>query len=57
MKKFIHEKVDLGYDDLKAITLPSGRTYIDPEGNRYPSIDHCTLEYLVETQYKSGDKE
>lgn len=38
MKTFIHEKVDLGYDDLKAITLPSGRTYIDPEGNRYPSI-------------------
>ena len=35
---FKHKKVDLGYDDLVAVTLPSGRTYIDPDGNQYPSI-------------------
>ena len=38
MKEFIHEKIDLGYDDLVADTQPTGRTYIDPDGNRYPSI-------------------
>ena len=38
MKEFLHEKIDLGYSDLVADTQPSGRTYIDPDGNRYPSI-------------------
>jgi genome maintenance exonuclease 1 len=38
MKEFIHETISLGYDDLVADTQPSGRTYIDPDGNRYPSI-------------------
>jgi hypothetical protein len=36
--RFIHEKIDLGYDDLVADTKPSGRTYLAPNGNRYPSI-------------------
>jgi len=36
--KFIHENVDLGYKDLKAETLKSGRTYVTPEGEKYPSI-------------------
>lgn len=35
---FKHQKLDLGYTDLEAVTLPSGRTYVDPEGNKYPSI-------------------
>ena len=35
---FIHETVDLGYNDLDAETLPSGRTYSGPTGNKYPSI-------------------
>ena len=38
MKEFIHETIDLGYNDLVADTQPSGRTYVDPDGNRYPSI-------------------
>ena len=38
MGSFIHETIDIGYDDLVADTQPSGRTYIDPDGNRYPSI-------------------
>jgi len=36
--EFIHEKIDLGYDDLVATTTSSGRTYNDPNGNLYPSI-------------------
>ena len=38
MGNFIHEEINLGYDDLVAHTAKSGRTYIDPDGNRYPSI-------------------
>ena len=35
---FIHEPVELGYSDLKAETKESGRKYVDPDGNTYPSI-------------------
>ena len=38
MGNFKHEKIDLGYDDLTAETLPSGRTYSAPNGCNYPSI-------------------
>lgn len=38
IKNFIHENVDLGYQDLTAETLKSGRTYVTPEGEKYPSI-------------------
>ena len=36
--KFLHQKIPLGYLDLTAETLPKGRTYTDPDGNKYPSI-------------------
>ena len=36
--EFMHEKVDLGYEDLVADTRPTGRTYSTPDGGRYPSI-------------------
>lgn len=35
---FIHEEVDLGYSDLNSETKTKGRHYVDPDGNRYPSI-------------------
>jgi genome maintenance exonuclease 1 len=35
---FIHEPVDLGYSDLDNVTAEKGRHYVDPEGNKYPSI-------------------
>ena len=38
MGHFKHEKIDLGYDDLTAKTLPTGRTYTAPNGCSYPSI-------------------
>ena len=37
-KQFIHEHIDLGYSDLVAETKKSGRTYVAPDGARYPSI-------------------
>jgi len=36
--EFKHETIDLGYGDLVADTQPTGRTYITPDGVRYPSI-------------------
>lgn len=39
MMKFEHKKVDLGYEDLVAITKPEGRKYVTPDHNKYyPSI-------------------
>ena len=34
---FIHEPIDLGYNDLKTVTKESGRKYSTPKGD-YPSI-------------------
>jgi genome maintenance exonuclease 1 len=35
---FIHEPVELKYGELVCETLPTGRTYLTPEGKKYPSI-------------------
>ena len=35
---FEHVKVDLGYDDLDAVTSDTGRLYETPDGVKYPSI-------------------
>ena len=45
--KFIHEKVDLGYDDLDADTRPCGRVYTTPNGRKYPSVT-TVLSLLTE---------
>lgn len=36
--EFIHEKIDLGYEDLVAVTGDKGRVYSTPDGVSYPSI-------------------
>lgn len=38
MKTFNHLPVDLKYDNLLTETGQSGRTYVTPEGKKYPSI-------------------
>jgi hypothetical protein len=35
---FIHEKVEIGYDDLEVETGKNGRKYVTPTGESYPSI-------------------
>ena len=35
---FIHEKIEIGYDDLEVENGANGRRYLSPEGNKYPSI-------------------
>ena len=58
---FIHEKVDLGYEDLVADTRPSGRTYRTPDGNDYPSITTVlkilSEESIAKWRARVGDEE
>jgi|SRR6056300_112529 hypothetical protein len=35
---FEHMEIDLGYEDLEAITTEKGRRYVMPNGGHYPSI-------------------
>lgn len=35
---FQHKSIDLGYNDLIAETLTTGRTYKTPSGSKYPSV-------------------
>lgn len=35
---FIHEQIDIGYEDLDATTGKSGRQYVAPDGSAYPSV-------------------
>lgn len=35
---FNHVSIDLGYDDLNAVTTESGRRYAAPDGKTYPSV-------------------
>jgi genome maintenance exonuclease 1 len=35
---FTHKTIDLGYEDLLAETLSTGRTYSIPNGKKYPSV-------------------
>lgn len=61
MGNFIHETIDLGYNDLVADTRSSGRTYIDPDGNRYPSITTVlsllSEEAIAKWRARVGDEE
>ena len=41
--EFVHETVDLGYEDLVADTRKSGRTYSTPDGTRFRSIKKKVL--------------
>jgi genome maintenance exonuclease 1 len=36
--RFNHVPVDLGYDTILCENAKTGRTYVTPQGNRYPSI-------------------
>jgi len=45
--EFIHEEIDLGYEDLVAETSARGRVYSTPDGSQYPSIT-TVLSLLTE---------
>lgn len=50
--QFKHEPIDVGYDDLIAVTSDSGRVYTDPQNNTYPSIT-TVLSILSEDAIKA----
>ena len=50
--EFKHEPIDLGYNDLVAVTSKSGRVYTDPDNNTYPSIT-TVLSILSEDAIKA----
>lgn len=58
--RFIHEKINLGYDDLDAETLPSGRVYRTPDGD-YPSVTTVlsilSEEAIAKWRKRVGDEE
>lgn len=54
MRKFIHEPIDLGYDDLTAETKPGGRVYTTPDGD-YPSVT-TVLSILSEAAIQAWRK-
>jgi len=59
--RFIHETVDLGYNDLVADTQSTGRTYTAPDGSKYPSITTVlsilSEESIAKWRARVGDEE
>lgn len=59
--EFIHEKIDLGYDDLVTDTRSTGRTYLSPDGSRFPSITTVlsilSEESIAKWRARVGDEE
>lgn len=58
---FIHEPLELTYGELVCETLPSGRTYVTPEGKKYPSITTVlgvhTKDVIHEWRQRVGEEE
>ena len=58
---FEHVELDIGYDDLVADTRPTGRTYVTPDGSRYPSITTVlsilSEEAIAKWRARVGDEE
>lgn len=59
--EFVHETVDLGYQDLDANTSEHGRVYTSPDGTRYPSITTVlsilSEESIAKWRARVGDEE
>ena len=60
-KFFVHDHIDLGYDNLKDSTGSSGRTYVTPEGKKYPSITTVlgvrSKDAIMEWRRRVGEEE
>ena len=58
---FIHEPVDLGYDDLSANSTGNGRMYTTPDGTKYPSITTVlsilSRDKIAEWRARVGEEE
>jgi genome maintenance exonuclease 1 len=60
-KFFVHDPVNLGYDNLKDSTGSKGRTYLTPEGKKYPSITTVlgvrSKDSIMEWRRRVGEEE
>lgn len=61
MTKFRHNPIDLGYDTLLCENQSTGRTYVTPQGNRYPSITSVlgilSKDHIRAWRHRVGEEE
>lgn len=60
-KTFVHDPVELGYDELGDASVPGTRLYVTPEGKKYPSITTVLSvrgkEAIYEWRRRVGEEE
>jgi len=58
--RFIHEKIDMGYENLDRTESPDGRRYLTLDGNAYPSVTTVlgvlSRESIAEWRAKVGEE-
>jgi genome maintenance exonuclease 1 len=59
--RFIHEKIDMGYENLDRTESPDGRRYLTLDGNAYPSVTTVlgvlSRESIAQWRAKVGEEE
>ena len=59
--EFIHEKIDMGYENLDRTESPDGRRYLTLDGNAYPSVTTVlgvlSRESIAQWRAKVGEEE
>ena len=59
--QFLHEEIDMGYDELNRTTGPDGRRYLTLEGKAYPSVTTVLSilneESIAKWRAKVGEEE
>jgi hypothetical protein len=60
-KTFVHDPVDLGYNELGDASVPGTRLYVTPQGKKYPSITTVLSvrgkEAIYEWRRRVGEEE
>src|SRR6056300_813985 len=60
-RRFIHEKIDMGYENLDRTESPDGRRYLTLDGNAYPSVTTVlgvlSRESIAQWRAKVGEEE
>jgi len=59
--QFLHEKIDMGYEELDRTTSPDGRRYLTLDGKAYPSVTTVlsilSEESIAKWRAKVGEEE
>jgi predicted DNA-binding protein len=60
-KIFTHKESLLSYNDLECVTESTGRRYVDPDGNKYPSVTTVlsilSEEHIQKWRQRVGEEE